>query len=59
MPAATIAKDLVALEQMRVSYRNPLFRIPMTFMEMFPVGLIVAFVSALLLRNPRFLPAAR
>jgi NADH:ubiquinone oxidoreductase subunit K len=38
-------------------YRNPLFRLPLTFIEIFPVGLIVSLVSALLLRNSRFLPA--
>jgi hypothetical protein len=39
------------------SYRNPLFRFPLTFLEIFPVGLIVSLVSAALLRNPRLLPA--
>jgi hypothetical protein len=29
----------------------------MTFVEIFPVGLLIALVSAGLLRNPRFLPA--
>ena len=42
---------------MRASYANPLFRIPMTFMEIFPVGFLVALVSALLLRNPKILRA--
>lgn len=38
-------------------YDNPLFRLPMTFVEIAPVGLLVALVSAALLRNPRMLPA--
>jgi len=59
VPAAVIAKELADMEWMRVQYVNPLFRIPMTFLEIFPVGLIVALVSALLLRNPKLLPAAR
>ena len=42
---------------MRTQYANPLFRLPMTFIEIFPVGLLVALVSAALLRNPSFLPA--
>lgn len=42
---------------MRKSYANPLYRMPMTFIEIFPVGLLVALVSAALVRNPRFLPA--
>lgn len=37
-------------------YRNPLFRLPMTFVEIFPVGLLVSVVAAGLLRNSRFLP---
>ncbi len=38
-------------------YRNPLFRLPMTFVEIFPVGVVVSLISAALLRNSRFLPA--
>lgn len=45
------------LEAMRLQYANPLFRVPMTFLEIFPVGLLISLVSAALLRNPRFLPA--
>ena len=51
------AKAAAQMETMRVQYRNPLFRLPMTFVEIFPVGLLIALVSAGLLRNPRFLPA--
>ena len=40
-------------------YANPVFRIPMTFTEIFPVGVLVSLISALLLRNSRFLPAKR
>jgi hypothetical protein len=40
-------------------YQNPLFRIPMTFLEIFPVGLLISLVSAAVLRNPRVLPAKR
>jgi hypothetical protein len=45
------------LADMARQYRSPLYRLPMTFAEIFPVGLLVALVSAALLRNPRFLPA--
>lgn len=57
--AAAIAQEMAELEPLRISYRNPLFRVPMTFMDIFPVGLFVTIVSAALLRNPRFLRAAR
>jgi hypothetical protein len=48
---------LAELEQMRVSYQNPLFRFAMTFIEIFPVGLLIALISAAVLRNPKVLPA--
>lgn len=38
-------------------YENPLFRLPITFMEIFPVGLLIALVSAAILRNPKAFPA--
>ena len=38
------------------AYKNPLFRMLITFSEIFPVGLIIAFISAGLLRNPKLLP---
>jgi len=57
--AAALAREAAELESMRVSYRNPLFRVPMTFLEIFPVGLLVALFSAFLLRNPKLLPATR
>lgn len=38
-------------------YRNPLFRLPITFVEMFPVGVLISLVSAAVLRNSRVLPA--
>jgi hypothetical protein len=57
--AAEIAREMEDFEWMRANYSNPLVRIPMTFLEIFPVGLLVALVSAGLLRNPRVLPAGR
>lgn len=52
-----IEAERLALEEMATNYANPLFRIPITFAEIFPVGLLVALVSAALLRNPNFVPA--
>jgi hypothetical protein len=57
-PAAIQAKE-AEMRQMAEMYGNPLFRLPMIFAEIFPVGLLVALVSAALLRNPRLLPATR
>jgi uncharacterized membrane protein YbaN (DUF454 family) len=54
---ADMARKIAEVEAMRTSYANPLYRVPETFLEIFPVGLLVAIVSAALLRNPRVLPA--
>lgn len=56
---AALAREMAELEAMRVQFANPLFRLPMIFLEIFPVGLIVALISAALLRNPKLLPATR
>ena len=55
--AAQLAAQEAELRGMAEMYRNPLVRISMTFMEIFPVGVLVALVSAVLLRNPSVLPA--
>jgi hypothetical protein len=54
------------IEQLRMdtaeflsSYANPLFRLPITFIEMFPLGVLISLLSAALVRNSRFLPARR
>ncbi|GAB3514311.1 DUF4199 domain-containing protein [Pseudoxanthomonas daejeonensis] len=51
---ARVVEEAASFEAM---YRNPLVRMPMTFAEIFPVGVLVSLVSALVLRNPRVLPA--
>jgi len=38
-------------------YANPAIRLGITFLEMFPVGIVISVMSAALLRNSRFLPA--
>ncbi|MDR7230207.1 hypothetical protein J2X45_001288 [Caulobacter sp. BE264] len=57
LSGAEYAKLASDLEAMKRSYANPLLRMPMTFAEIFPVGVLVALVSAALVRNPKFLPA--
>ncbi|MCR9194922.1 MAG: DUF4199 domain-containing protein [Hyphomonas sp.] len=52
-----LAEKVAALEAMMANYTNPLVRVPITFLEIFPVGLLVALISAALLRNPKVLPA--
>lgn len=55
-PEAIAAKQ-AEMDAAIVAYANPLFRLPITFAEIFPVGVVVALISAILLRNPRLLPA--
>jgi hypothetical protein len=54
---AEIAARQAEMDAAIAAYADPLFRVPITFAEIFPVGVLVALVSALLLRNPRLLPA--
>ena len=54
-----LTRHIAELEAFRVRYTNPLFLLPIRFVEVFPVGVLVTLVSAALLRNPRFLAARR
>jgi hypothetical protein len=55
--AEALAKLSAEMATFKLQYADPLFRLPMTFVEIFPVGVLVSLVSAALLRNSRFLPA--
>ncbi len=52
-----LTTKLIGLDKMMVNYMNPLYRVPMTFLEPSPVSFVVALVSAALLRNPKVFPA--
>jgi hypothetical protein len=55
--AADIAAFRAEMAMFAESYSQPLYRIMVTFMEISPIAVPVPILSALLLRNPRFLPA--
>ena len=55
--AADVAAVTTQMDEFRLQYANPLFRLPVTFIEIFPVGVLISLISAALLRNSRFLPA--
>jgi hypothetical protein len=57
MSPAALAKEVAKFDAIRAAYANPLIRMGMTFSEIAPVGVLVAFASASLLRFPKFLPA--
>lgn len=48
---ADIAAKKVEMEKMKAMYNNPLINVAFTFIEPFPVGLIVTLVSAAILRK--------
>ena len=51
----TLKADMATMIE---QYASPLYRLPMTFMEIFPVGFLVTLISAALLRKSEVLPAA-
>lgn len=57
--AAELSRLSADMARFRTEYANPLYRMPMTLVEILPVGVLVSLVSAGLLRNSRFLPARR
>lgn len=57
--ASEIAAMAAKMDAFKAQYADPLFRLPVTFAEIFPVGVVISLASAALLRNSRFLPARR
>ena len=54
---AELEAEIAKMEEFKRQYANPLFRVPVTFLEIFPVGLLIALISAAVLRNSKILPA--
>jgi hypothetical protein len=54
---AELQKMIEDAKSFATMYKNPLFRMPITFIEMFPVGVLISLISAGVLRNSRILPA--
>ena len=49
--AAAVAKAQTDMARFAELYRNPFFNVAVTFIEVFPVGLVVTLVSAAILRK--------
>ena len=49
--AAELAALEAEMDEFRTLYANPAVRLPMTFLEIFPVGLVVTLASAFILRR--------
>lgn len=52
-----LEKQVAEMNYWKEMYKNPLIRSAMTFMEIFPVGLIIALLCAAILRKSEVLPA--
>jgi uncharacterized membrane protein YhaH (DUF805 family) len=58
LSGAALDKLAADMNAMMIEYNtNMPYRMAITFMEIFPVGLIIALISAALLQNPKVLPA--
>ena len=57
-PADEITTKTAEMEKFKKDYRNPVYNVGMTFMEIFPVGLIISVISAAILRRKPELAAA-
>jgi hypothetical protein len=56
--AAAIQQKSEELDRLKVAYKNPLINVAMTFIEPFPVGLVITLISAAVLRRkPQSQPA--
>ena len=51
-----IQSAIESIERSRRTYSNPLVKIGMSFMEIFPVGLVITLLSAFVLRTPSSSP---
>jgi hypothetical protein len=49
--AAAIQQKSEELDNLKVMYKNPFFNMAMTFIEPFPVGLVITLLSAAVLRK--------
>jgi len=56
---AKLAQVAAEAQAFRTQYADPLYRLPMTFIEVFPVGVVISLITAAVLRNSRILPARR
>jgi hypothetical protein len=56
--AMELQKTIAGMERLRTQYADPLFRVPMTLVEILPLGLLISLISAAILRKSEILPAS-
>jgi hypothetical protein len=49
--AQAVQAQIDQIQQMKVMYANPLYQVLMTFIEPFPIGLLITLISAAVLRK--------
>ncbi len=59
LTGAELEAYIAETEKFKAEYANPLIRLPMTFIEIFPIGLLVSVISAAVLSNSNTLAAAK
>ena len=58
LQGAAFEAEQARMEEMKENYSKFWFRLPVTFIEIFPVGLFVTLLASFLLKNNRFMAAA-
>ena len=57
MTGAQLDTAIAEAQAMKAQYANPLFRLPMTLLEIFPVGALISLIAAAVLKSSKVLPA--
>ena len=57
LSGAALDSFIAEMDELKAGYAKPYVRLPMTFLEIFPVGVVISLISAALLKNPKLLPA--
>jgi hypothetical protein len=52
-----LQKVITEAQAFATNYRNPLYRMPLSMLEIFPVGVLISLISAAILRKPSVLRA--
>ena len=57
MTGAAYEAEVEKMDRLKEQYSRLSYRLPMTFLEIFPVGVLITLISAAVLRNSNFMKA--